>query len=63
MTHAQTARNALLAHGIVSRVINIDPNLTKRGCSWGLSFDRNSKPRAIAVLKQKGIYFGEVVGG
>ncbi len=63
MTHAQTARNVLGAHGIAAKVISIDPRLTKRGCSFGLSFDSFRKPEAISLLKRKGIYFGEVVGG
>ena len=63
MTHAQRARSALLSHGIPSRVVNIDPNLTKKGCSWGLTFDGREKQKAISVLKSRGIYFGEVVGG
>ena len=63
MTHAEKARSALLSRGIVSKVVGIDPNLTKKGCSWGLTFDSREKQKAISVLKSKGIYFGEVVGG
>ncbi len=63
MTNAQRARSVLSSAGIYSRVISIDPNLTKKGCSWGISFDSAAKQRALSVLRSKNIYFGEVVGG
>ncbi len=63
MTHAQMAKNALASRGIFSNIVSVDPHLTKRGCSWGISFDSRDKQKAVNLLRQRGIEFGEALGG
>lgn len=62
ITAAQNAKSALLSAGITSSVISIDPNITKRGCSYGLSFSSNDKEHVLSILKRKRITYGEVYG-
>ena len=62
-TSAQRAKNTLKSFRINSKVVSVDPNLTKRGCSYGLSFSSSVKNEALAILKSRNIDFGEVIGG
>ena len=62
MTAAQRARHALSSSGIRSEVVNIDPNITKRGCTFALSLASADRDRAVNLLRMRNISFGEVHG-
>ena len=61
-TSAQRAVSCLKAHGIASSVVSVDPNLTKRGCSYGITFPTAYKLRALNYLRSSGIDYGDVIG-
>ncbi|MBR6917457.1 MAG: DUF3343 domain-containing protein [Clostridia bacterium] len=63
VTAAQNARSVLRSAGIASSVVSVDPNLTKRGCSFGLSLSSYDKNAAKTALDKKGISYGDMLGG
>ena len=62
MTAAIKGRNALASVGIPCTIVNLEPTLTKRGCAYGLSFSCAHLGRVKAILSQKRISFGEILG-
>ena len=60
LTSAKCAARVLSLSGIRSQTVSIDPALTKRGCSFGLSFDRRYEDHALGLFRKNGIDFGEV---
>ena len=61
LTDAQRARSLLRSSGILCEVVGIDPNLTKRGCSYGVSFSDKDRSTALSVIDRRGISRGEAV--
>lgn len=62
MTNAQMAKKALASKGIFSTVVSIDPRKTKHGCAYGVSFRCSERERAVSVLREHGVPFGEIMG-
>lgn len=63
VTAAQMARRALALAGIESDIVGIDPRLTKNGCAYGVRFSCVEAGRVRRILKEKGIAYGEILGG
>lgn len=63
LTYAEKAKRAAQHNGIHGTVVNIDPSVTGRGCAYGISLDCGEAERFAALLKRKGIPYGEIVGG
>lgn len=61
MTHAVKARNTLYDSGIYSEIIKLEPNMTKRGCAYGISFDCINLTLAKDALIKSKIKFTEVL--
>jgi hypothetical protein len=52
-----------LAHsGINSCIVKIDPNLTKRGCSFAISYDCAYTERVKKIFNNKAIDYGDIIG-
>ncbi len=62
LTAALRAVSVLKSAGIDSQAVNIDPNLTKRGCSYGVQLSCYDADDAVSVLTKKRVQFGEVFG-
>ena len=62
MTAAQRAVSCLRVYGIAASVVSVDPNLTRRGCSYGITFPAAYKLRALNYLRGRGIEYGDVIG-
>ena len=62
MTAAQRARGALSHGGVSSEVVNVDPNITKRGCQYALSLPSHDRGAALRILDAKNISYGAVLG-
>lgn len=62
MTHAIKAKRALSSAGIPCEIVNLDSNVTKRGCAYGVSFPCNMTDRAQAILKRYDLDYGEIIG-
>lgn len=60
LTAAQIGKKSLMREGIFCEIVSVDPNLTKNGCSYGLSFYDVDKRKVKGVLSGRGITFGEV---
>ena len=61
-TNAEAARRAAAGIRIPARVVSVDPNITKHGCSFGLKASCAELDRLKRALDQKGIGYGEVIG-
>lgn len=62
LTTAQTAKRVLAKEGIYSTVVNIDPALTKKGCSYGLSYNCAEYVKVRKLLNAQGIAYGDFAG-
>ena len=62
LTLAMKAKGMLEARGIRTEIVNLDPSLTKRGCSFGISFPRDSTEEVRRTLDSKKIMYGEIIG-
>ncbi len=63
MTYAEKAKRAASSLGIGAGIVSIDPAVTRRGCSYGLSLSCADTDRLTRALDRKGIPYGEVMGG
>ena len=62
MTHAIKARRVLTAAGIPCEIVNLDMNVTKRGCAVGVSFPCVMTDRVQAILRRYDLDYGEIIG-
>lgn len=60
LTAAQRAKGVLSTHGIYAVVGSLDPNLTKRGCSYALSIPSDLCGKAVKILDSRNIAYGSV---
>lgn len=63
MTHAMRAQKALAGAAIRSEVIKLDSSLTKKGCSYGLSFQCAHLSNVRAVLSNARISVRQYING
>lgn len=50
------AQNALTQERIYSKIISLDPTLTKRGCAYGIEFSCSEERNIRTILRRAGIY-------
>ncbi len=60
MTQAIKAKEELEKIYVSSQVINLDPNMTKKGCAYGINFDCLNLNIVESALKKKKIRFTSV---
>ncbi len=60
-TLAMKAKRLLERNGIYVKIVRPSPNLTPKGCSFGLQIDSRLLASAIKYLEQNGISYGEVI--
>lgn len=61
MTLAIKAKKALAETNIFSEIIKLEPNMTKKGCAYGIQFDCTWLYTVKDVLTQKRIKFSEII--
>ena len=49
------AQKVLAQAGIYSKIVSLDPSLTRHGCAYGLEFTCSDEPQVKAVLRRAGI--------
>lgn len=62
-TLAKKAQRALWNVGIRSEFVSVDPSVTRRGCSFGLSLACRDSTRGAEVLEKRNITHGDIIGG
>ncbi len=62
ITASLNAVSALKSAGIYSNAVSIDPNITKHGCSYGISLLCSDVDRAISLMTRKRVKYGDVIG-
>lgn len=62
ITVALRAQKILRQQGIYSEIVNVDGNLTKYGCTYGLAFSCAHTETARRLFAAQRIDFGEMVG-
>lgn len=50
------AQNVLTQERIYSKIISLDPTLTKRGCAYGIEFSCSEERNVRTILRRAGIY-------
>lgn len=50
------AQKALAEYGIFSKIVSIDPKLTRRGCAYGVEFSCSDERNVKSILRRAGIY-------
>jgi len=61
LTASQQAVRNLSSFGIFSSVVSVDPSLTKRGCSYGVSISCSRIYDARNILEKNKLQFGDVI--
>ena len=60
MTMAIKAKKALNSVFIDCEIIKLEPNMTKKGCAYGIKFDRINMHAVTNVLNNKRINYSEI---
>jgi hypothetical protein len=60
MTMAIKAQKALMDAYIDCEIIKLEPNMTKKGCAYGIKFDCINIYSATNVLNQKRVKYTEI---
>jgi hypothetical protein len=55
------AKRLLEKNGIYARIVRPSPNLTSKGCTFGLQIDERLLAGAVKYLEQSEIPYGEVL--
>lgn len=48
-------QKALSQNGIFSKIVSLEPSLTKHGCAYGIEFNCTEKGRVRSILQRYGI--------
>lgn len=62
MTHAQKAKRLLENERISAEIVNLDKNLTRNGCAYGIAYDCMYTNDVRRILDRKGLGYGDVLG-
>ena len=62
MTHAVKAKRILTIAGIRCDIVNLDGNVTKHGCAYGVSFPCDMTDKVQSILKKYDLDYGEIIG-
>ena len=62
-TEAERARRIGLIEKIPTEIVNIDPSVTKRGCSVGIRLHCAQAEKFREALDKRKIPYGELIGG
>lgn len=49
------AQKSLLNNGIYSKIVSLDPQLTRRGCAYGVEFPCTEEKTVRQILRRAGI--------
>ena len=60
-TLAMKAKRALFRRGISVKIVRPSPRLTPRGCTFGLEIEAHLISRAMDILEENRIPFGEIL--
>ena len=60
-TLALKAKRVLFREGISVQIVRPSPRLTPRGCTYGLEMGMHQIARAIDILEENQIPFGEIL--
>ena len=63
VTYAEKAKRAAHSVGLQVEIVSVDPSVTKRGCSYGISLPCRDASDLIRLLERKKIPYGEIIGG
>ena len=61
MTHAIKAKNALSDYYIDAEIVKLEPNMTKKGCAYGVRFNCVNLSSAYEAFKKWSIKYTEII--
>ncbi len=61
MTLAIKAKKALTKANISAEIIKLEPNMTQKGCAYGIKFDCLYLSHSVDVLNQNRVKYTEIV--
>lgn len=61
MTHAIKAKNALSDYYIDAEIIKLDPQMTKKGCAYGVRFNCVNLSSAQEALKKWSVKYTDII--
>lgn len=61
MTHAIKAKNALYDYYIDAEIVKLEPNMTKKGCAYGVGFNCVNLESAKEALKKWSVKYTELI--
>ena len=61
MTYSIKLYNALKENYIESEIVKLEPNMTKRGCAYGVKINSVNLEHALKVIQNKSIKYSEII--
>lgn len=61
MTYAMKAKKALDDFFIDSEIVKLEPNMTKKGCAYGIKFNCINLQQAQEALKRWSVRYTEII--
>lgn len=61
MTYAIKAKKALNDYYIDAEIVKLEPSMTKKGCAYGVRFDRVNLTQAQEALKKWSVRYTELI--
>ena len=61
MTHAIKAKNALSDYYIEAEIIKLEPNMTKKGCAYGVRFNCVNLSSAQEAFNKWSVKYTEII--
>jgi len=61
-TDAERARRIAVSENIQAEIVNIDPSVTRRGCSVGVRLPCSKSGRLVELLERRRIPYGDLIG-
>ena len=62
LTYAMRANELLKNYGIYSRVVSLDPSITKKGCAHGIETECRNNLKTKNILLDQNIPISEITG-
>ena len=63
ITAAMNAHSALTSSGIGSKIVKLDPSMTRRGCAYGIEYSCSEHKIVRSVLNNSGINVTSYIKG
>lgn len=55
------AQKALANEGLYSKIVSVDPSITRRGCAYGIEFSCSDERQIRNILRRAGVSISQII--